>query len=529
MMHDMIDQAAYMAHGYCLLWKPWLIAAHAGSDFVIFASYFAIPVAIWLFLRKRKDMELRPLAFMFAAFIFLCGLTHIIQGLTLWWPIYETQAYVKIATAIVSLITAISIFPLIPIAIAVPSPRQLRIVNEGLALEVAAHRQTFAELKSAKEDLERRVAERTRELEHAKARFEALVRASTQIVWTSNAKGEVVEDSPGWRSLTGQSLAEFKGNGWLDALHVEDRAGALAAWQTSVQTQKPYAVEYRLRDRVSGWRWTAATGVPLIDSDGAVYEWVGMNTDIDGRRRSEDHMRFVMQELSHRTKNLLTVIYAMARQAARQIDPTQFMEDFGERILGLSRSHDLLVSTNWMGVPLQDHLRSQLQPFASFDQVRISGPSLSLRPAATQALGLAFHELATNAVKHGALASPDGRIDIQWEVENSDGRQYFRLRWTECSREFQPKHIGKGSKSGFGYTVLNRVVPEAISGVVKHYFGNTGIVWKVEAPLGEIEALVHAPSQREEQIPVDTSHGGEGFTSKERQEELPQQAPIQAG
>ena len=159
MLQDMINRAAYMAHGYCLLWKPWLVAMHASSDILIFGSYFAIPVAIWIFLSKRKDLKLKPLAVLFAAFIFLCGLTHVIQAATLWWPIYETQGYVKAITAIVSVATAIAIFPLIPKALAIPSPGQLQIVNDGLTLEVAAHRDTLAALKRSNDELEMRVAE----------------------------------------------------------------------------------------------------------------------------------------------------------------------------------------------------------------------------------------------------------------------------------------------------------------------------------------------------------------------------------
>ena len=147
MLQDIINRAAYMAHGYCLLWKPWLVAMHASSDILIFGSYFAIPVAIWIFLSKRTDLTLKPLAVLFAAFIFLCGLTHVIQAVTLWWPVYEVQGYVKAITAIVSVTTAIAIFPLIPKAVAIPSPSQLQIVNDGLALEVAAHRDTLAALK----------------------------------------------------------------------------------------------------------------------------------------------------------------------------------------------------------------------------------------------------------------------------------------------------------------------------------------------------------------------------------------------
>jgi PAS domain S-box-containing protein len=493
MLHDMIDDAAYMAHGYCLLWKPWLIATHAGSDLVIFSSYFAIPVAIWLFLRKRADLELKPLAVMFAAFIFLCGLTHIIQAATLWWPIYETQAFAKVATAAVSLTTAIAIFPLIPRAVAIPSPRQLQAVNDGLASEIGAHRRTLAELKRAKDELELRVGERTRELEHSKARFETLVRASAQIVWTCNAAGDVDRDSPSWRSFTCQSFEEFQGNGWLNAIHPDDRGSVLAGWQEAVRTKNTYSMEYRLCHASSGWRWMAAKGVPLMSSGGEVREWVGMNVDIDERRRTEEHMRFVLKELSHRTKNLLTVVYAMARQAAKQGGISNFISDFSARIQGLSRSHDLLVTSDWMGAPLEEHVRTQLAPFTAADgpQVLVSGPHLLLRPAATQALGLAFHELATNAAKYGALSRPDGVIEIKWDIENKHSGPHFKLSWRERGGAAEPQ---KANVAGFGTTVLSRVVPETFLGEVHYHLGEAGVVWEIEAPLGEVAFSPGAPS-----------------------------------
>ena len=184
----------------------------------------AIPVAIWIFVKKRDDLELKPLAILFAAFIFLCGLSHAVQGLTLWWPVYETQGYVKAATAIVSVATAFIIFPLIPKALAIPSPRQLSLVNEGLAIEVAAHRATLSELEKAKDELEMRVAERTKELEHSKARFEALVRASAQIVWTRDPRRrEFVGDCPSWRELhRPKHRTALKSGGWMQAIHPDD-------------------------------------------------------------------------------------------------------------------------------------------------------------------------------------------------------------------------------------------------------------------------------------------------------------------
>ena len=148
----------------------------------------------------------------------------------------------------------------------------------------------------------------------------------------------------------------------MQAIHPDDRSAVTAAWQEAQRTKKTYSVEYRLQHGELGYRWTAAKAVPMT-ANGEVLEWVGMNTDIDERRRWEDHIQFVMRELSHRTKNLLAVIYSMARQSAKTARDGDFLTDFSERIQGLSRSHDLLVSSNWMGVRLEEHLRNQLKPF----------------------------------------------------------------------------------------------------------------------------------------------------------------------
>jgi hypothetical protein len=118
-----MDAASYMAHGYCLLWKPWLVGIHAGSDALIFIAYTAIPIAIFLFIRKRQ-IEFSALAWLFIAFIFLCGVTHIVNLVTLWFPIYETQGWIKLVTAMVSIATAIVIFPLVPKALAIPTPTE---------------------------------------------------------------------------------------------------------------------------------------------------------------------------------------------------------------------------------------------------------------------------------------------------------------------------------------------------------------------------------------------------------------------
>jgi PAS domain S-box-containing protein len=481
MVHDLVNSAAYMAHGYCLLWKPWLIILHAGSDVLIFAAYFAIPVAIWIFLRRRPDLELRPLAILFAAFIFLCGLTHILQMVTLWWPIYETQGFVKAATAIVSVITAIVIFPLIPRALSIPSPRALQLANEGLKREIAAHEGTLQRLQEAREQLEQRVDQRTREVEHSKARLEALITASAQVFWTTDTEGQVEEDSPSWRAFTGQTYDEWKGNGWLDAVHPADRAKTLTAWREAVEAQKMYNVEYRLKHAGGDYRWTSARGVPLFDEAGAVSQWVGMNEDITPRKRSEEHANLIMRELSHRTKNLLAVIASLARRTFDgSRDPRAQADDFVDRIHGLARSHDLLVRGDWRGVWLNDLVKSHLEPFGlDPERIVVDGPPIEIRPEAAQTIGLALHELATNATKHGALKTTTGRLEVSWRVHDEDVPPTLFLEWRE---DTVAKPDGP-TPSGFGRLMLEQLVGASVGGSTKYELGDRRVVWTLSAPL----------------------------------------------
>jgi two-component sensor histidine kinase len=163
-MWDWITGIAYTAHGYCLSWDPWLIALHGGSNLLIFGAYTAIPIAILIFIRRRPKLEMKGLARFFAAFIFWCGLTHLMGLVTLWLPLYDLEALIMAATAAISVATAIMIFILIPQALAIPSPRDLQLANDRLRSEISAHQATLMELQRIRDELEIRVEKRTLEL-----------------------------------------------------------------------------------------------------------------------------------------------------------------------------------------------------------------------------------------------------------------------------------------------------------------------------------------------------------------------------
>lgn len=222
---------------------------------------------------------------------------------------------------------------------------------------------------------------------------------------------------------------------------------------------------------------------PVRDAAGRVVAVSLSAHDITERKRQEAQTRFVMRELSHRTKNLLAVVQAMARQTARlSRDLDDFQSRFAERVAALARSHDLLVAQEWHGAPLAELVASQLMPFVGRDRDRlsVSGPPVLLRPEAAQNLGLALHELATNAAKHGALSTALGRVEVGWSLVPAadDGMARFELTWQE--RGGPP--VATSDRRGFGREVIERLVPSALGGEATFASEPSGVVWRLEAP-----------------------------------------------
>jgi two-component sensor histidine kinase len=201
---------------------------------------------------------------------------------------------------------------------------------------------------------------------------------------------------------------------------------------------------------------------------------------------SKDRMRIVLRELSHRSLNLLTVIQLIARQSGRVArDFAGFMESFTARITGLAQSHNLLLSEDWRSVSLADLVRSQIGAFIcqNDQRLRIEGPALQLQPQAVQHLGMALHELATNALKHGALSASTGRLDVTWRVEkNETGEDRLHLVWQE--RGGPP--VEKSERCGFGRAVIETLAPSGLGGTAHLDWRVEGLAWHLDAPLCDV-------------------------------------------
>ncbi|RWF46414.1 MAG: PAS domain S-box protein [Mesorhizobium sp.] len=210
--------------------------------------------------------------------------------------------------------------------------------------------------------------------------------------------------------------------------------------------------------------------------------------DISAAKESERRIRLLMREVNHRVKNQFAVILSMVRETSkRSSDPQEFEELIRARIMALSRSHDLLVTSEWAGASLFDLIQEHLKPFGREEQILLSGPVLTLQSNAVQNLGMAFHELGTNSSKYGALSSDAGGVEITWTIGSSAlGEREFQLTWEETSKPRPGDRRDETTRKGFGTVVLQRVAPQSLGGSAVLERSPGHLKWRLSAPLASI-------------------------------------------
>jgi PAS domain S-box-containing protein len=215
------------------------------------------------------------------------------------------------------------------------------------------------------------------------------------------------------------------------------------------------------------------TYYPLKRPDGSILAIGLMVEEITERKRAEEHQIMLLREVNHRTKNMLSIVQSIARQTAAP-NSTEFVERFSARIQALSANQDLLIKNDWRGIDLEELVHTQLAHFIDLIGARITvhGPQLRLAAAAAQSIGMALHELATNAFKHGALSNDRGRVDIDWRLDGDE----FLIGWTE--REGPCVEAPK--RRGFGNTVISTVAKASVDGEVELLYASTGLIWRLK-------------------------------------------------
>ena len=320
---------------------------------------------------------------------------------------------------------------------------------------------------------QRKIAER------ANAELASIVASSIDAIIGVDLLGRVTSWNIGAERLFGIEAAQIIGQPLTDALpnlSSEERE----AYRQNLSDGNPHEFETRQTRPDGQVVDMSVTSAPMRAADGYVIGASLIIRDVSQQKQREDHVRFLMRELTHRSKNLLAVIQAMARQSlTRDVNPGEFVRRFTERLAGLAGSHDLLSRVDWKGASLMELIRSQLNHYMDLFGTRIilEGVDIAIRPEAAQNVGIALHELSTNAAKYGALSNEDGRVTIGWAFEQRAERM-LTLTW----RETGGPPVVAPTRKGFGHVVMDRIAGRALGGHSGISFEPTGVVWTLDVP-----------------------------------------------
>ncbi|WP_310214608.1 PAS domain-containing protein [Caulobacter sp. BE264] len=245
--------------------------------------------------------------------------------------------------------------------------------------------------------------------------------------------------------------------------------------------REDYAVEFRVTGRDDNVeRWLSVKGKAFFDENGAPVRFIGAAVNITERKRAELHLRLLVNELNHRVKNSLATIQAIAAQSFKgQSSLEEARAAFSERIIALSEAHDLLTRENWEGADMHAVAARVAALHGGDSRFDLSGPSVRLSPKSALSLSMALHELATNAVKYGALSLPDGRVHIAWGLAPEPGAPRLDLTWTERGGPV----VKPPERRGFGSRLIERGLAAELAGAAVIDFQPEGVVCRIRALL----------------------------------------------
>jgi two-component system CheB/CheR fusion protein len=378
---------------------------------------------------------------------------------------------------------------------------ELQVLTEELEVANTSLHQMNVQLEGRVEERTRELAQTNAALAKSEAAFRTLIEGMPQLPWRSGGGGEWNWSSPQWLAYTGQSREESLGQGWLQALHPDDRSAAREAW-TAAGANHPLEYEARIYHLPEQrYRHFRTRALPLRASDGAIIEWLGTSTDVDDIVQLQQHQSVLVDELQHRTRNLMAIVHAVM---LRTIKGSKSLEDFREcmdhRMQALARAQGLLSRRGNGKVMFDTLLREELAAHVELDasgngqQVTTSGPAgIPLRSTSVQTFALAIHELATNATKYGALKGPKGHLDVQWELSGADDRQCLRVVWKESGVSGIPGAGAPPHGGGYGRELIERALPYQLGARTSYGFMGDGVHCTIEVLVSPAGAQVEGP------------------------------------
>jgi PAS domain S-box-containing protein len=346
----------YLPHGYCLSWSPPLVLTYVVSDILIFLSYFSMPVALAYFARQRKDFPYRWLLVMFAAFIMACGTTHLMGAIILWRPLYGLDALLKAVTAFISVVTAIALWPLIPQALKLPSPKQLRLMNEELQNEIAERKHAEEALRLAKEAAEDG-------LQKERTLRAAIVEFSEDAIVGKTLNGVITSWNQAAERMFGYRSEEIMGHSVLMLIPPE-RQDEEDKLLTVIRRGESIKLHETERIHKNGRRIAVSVTIsPIRDKEGHIIGASKIARDVTERKQAEQEIRRLNTDLERR----------VAERTAELLSANRELDSFSYAV-----SHDLRAPLRAMcgfSHALTEDYGDQFQDEAKIylDQIDIAG------------------------------------------------------------------------------------------------------------------------------------------------------------
>ncbi|MDB5679616.1 PAS domain-containing protein [Sphingomonas bacterium] len=324
-----------------------------------------------------------------------------------------------------------------------------------------------------------------RALDDSEGRFRTLADTMPQMVWSTLPDGFHDYYNARWYEFTGVPEGSTDGEGWNGMFHPDDRERAWARWRQSLTSGDPYEIEYRLRYRDGTYRWVLGRALPIRDGEGRIVRWFGTCTDIHEQKLTSEEREVISQELSHRIKNIFSVVSGLVAFSARA-NPEfgAIASDLRDRITALGRAHDFVRPHSPASMP-KNHPTSLIgllgELFVPYqltdrDRVTVSGEDVAIDDRSATPLALLFHELATNATKYGALSAPDGSVSVT--MARSDDS--VTLDWRE---QGGPAVAQPTTTGGFGTQLMELSAVRQLGGTVRRDWKPEGLDVTVTVPL----------------------------------------------
>ncbi len=319
-------------------------------------------------------------------------------------------------------------------------------------------------------------------LRESEMRFRAFVTASSDVVYRM---------SPDWREMRQLDGRGFLADtiepsgSWINQyIDPGDEPEVTAAIEHAIRDRSLFELEHRVRRADGSLGWAFSRAAPILDEAGEIYEWLGAASDVTARKEAAELERLLLHELQHRVRNVLTVVMSLVRRTGdSSADVAEYQTNLSGRLVALTRTQTLLTRKTAAGVDLLELVHDELRAQGVDEsRLKISGPCLQLAPKAAEVLTLAVHELATNAVKYGALSMASGRLEIDWRAEEREGDTWLTFVWRESGVAMM---ADAPRRKGFGTELVTRRVPYELRGKGVIDFGPNGVHATITFPLLE--------------------------------------------